>query len=64
VLGLTVTFHFAPRKKIMAFSPLKLLKEDTMTVFFLVLMGYVVLTLADDRFAGGKLNAFVRSKVG
>lgn len=48
----------------MAFSPLKLLKEDTMTVFFLVLMGYVVLTLADDRFAGGKLNAFVRSKVG
>lgn len=45
-------------------NPFKLAQSHTMEVLILVLVGYVLLTAIDDRAAGGKLHAFVASKVG
>lgn len=45
-------------------NPFSMIKAHPMGAILLVLIGYVVLTLVDDKFAGGKLNSTVRGFVG
>ncbi len=45
-------------------NPFSIAKAHPMGALLLVLIGYVALTLIDDKFASGKLNSTVRGFVG
>ncbi len=47
----------------MTFHPLKTAKESPLSVLFLILVGYILITAIDDR-TGDRLSTFVKSKVG